>query len=738
MGITFAGQALRDWRGLIDKQGVLTDTGKAKWLERAKQFIHGSQEAAKQRKVKALNDPNLANIHDLKAWDHAWAESVGFGLQRFLAEQRCGALGADHRRFFVDVGKLPPALQASANGRVKRACVKEPDQAARLEVLWSSPRNILHTWLDMGSIGWPARHAAYLSHGLRGSFGFDPAHRRWDNCLNSLNGSGLGLMRLEILLVQTFLSGPWHGDGNFGKLLDAAEEWVKSSTPEDPVFVETYPRIVQHLTGGKPPHNYGTDEHKAEVWRSIPDQVQRFVYGVNTKMNRWFQLVKRHQSMKQYWALVAAVCMYCCVSKGYFSTLAETPYHQHTANDHDPEAQRVVHAAPPQGQHRPRSVKFSNAELEKIRSDCANGFHLAATILCMEETRAVMTGVAAVADPLMQAHSLAITRMKTRKGSMELRCELACGRGSGHLKSIWGALSSVDVLLDMGLVSYSGEVHTSFSPDCAGRVAASLVEFCREMLASEISFLRNYAEDLPNVFVGLVSPDPQQVENTARFVWQAFQAVTACEARGHTDPWLRDFCRNLLWPLNTWCREVCIAVGEMGGAGIPSDVRSEVLAYSMGQGTTKANEDLFNRCRKLMKSSPAGKMSLASIWHASVRSPLVAENDMRLPKQTVADTACARALFSAGNLPKSMFHSKSSQYSLGEELLQQYSAKVTWPSPSTERFLMRPQALYSLMQCSDHPEQLKRLWQCKLAPVGQLIFERDDSAGQAQLCEYIV
>ena len=84
--------------------------------------------------------------------------------------------------------------------------------------------------------------------------------------------------------------------------------------------------------------------------------------------------------------------------------------------------------------------------------------------------------------------------------------------------------------------------------------------------------MRQYSEDLPNQFCALLAEDADVAADAASWTWGVFEVISACERRGHNDPWLCDYIRNLLWPLNGWCREVCLSIGEMGGTGLPEDI----------------------------------------------------------------------------------------------------------------------------------------------------------------------
>lgn len=715
-------EAQRDWRGMQHRGEQLTEESAQRWRSRVHDFFTPSEKVAK---APALTASRLANVHDLLGWDHAWQVTCGIGLLAFVAGSPCRALAVDERRFWVSPASLPAPLRARLQGRSRRSCIKQGLAPARLECQWESPRMILHSWLDMGSVGWPAKVGAYSAWALRGSFGFDSCHRRYDNFGNSMASAGLHLLKLENLLVQTFLGGPFHADSNYGKLCDAMSEWVASSDSSDPLFTSMYSAICHDRYAGKLPPDYGTSAHMSAIFLDLPRVVNTEVYGIQTKMNRWFQLTKKHRILLPCWSVVLTGCLYVCITQGYYKNWLDTPVAQHTLRDARPPEQAAGVAGPEPSHASVRSVRWSNDQLSKLRSACGTNFHLATTIMAMAENKAVMTGVAAITLPLEELHDKAITMCKTRAGVKEWRCSVARG-GVDHVLDMVAALSDFDMLLQAGLVSYEeGSGSCVLSDDAALRVAASLVDFLRDMIYSEVVFVRNYAEDLPNCFVSLVDADETQRKKMASRIWRVFEVVTKVESLGTKDMWTRDFCRNLIWPCCTWPREVCIAIGECDGQGLPTDIEQEVLEYAISHGTTKSNEDLFNHLRRAVRSSPSGQMGGAAIWHSSLTSPVMEESDMKPLEPSPEDRLDAKREVVKSQVPRTHFEAKHMKdISVGEEKLARFTESTAWPSMSAERFLLRPFAQHALVNCEDHLGSLKVLWQARLVTPGAILLHR--------------
>lgn len=415
----------------------------------------------------------------------------------FIAAAPNTPLQPGEKRFWVAPEALPEALRTWLQGRSRRSCRAAGAQPSRLEVQWEAPRRGSPLLAGHG-VHWLASEDGALScWSLRGSFGFDACHRWYDSFENSMTSAGLHLLKLENLLVQTFLGGPFHADSNYGRLLDAVREWVASSDAGAPLFVAMYGAICHD------------------------------------------------------WSVILTGCLYVCTSLGYTKSILETPLAQHTLPDSRPPEAVVGLGGPEPAAAASRSVRWSNDQLQRLRSSCSTNFHLATTIMAMTENKAAMTGISAITLPMEELHNKAITMCKTRAGTKEWRCSVA--RGSvDHVLEMVSALSDHATLLQMGLVSYEhGCESCMFSDDSAGRVASLLVDFLRDMVFCEVVFVRNYAEDLPNCFVGLVDDSLHVRRRVASYAWVVFEEVTKAEALGAEDMWLRDFCRDLVWPCCT-------------------------------------------------------------------------------------------------------------------------------------------------------------------------------------------
>jgi len=126
------------------------------------------QDVAPKKKNGKLQVRLLANNFHVAGTDQMLRLTAGFGLDVFKAERPLKPLNG-RERFFVDVDRLPLAIQTASPGRKRRACVTDVERrSSELEVKWASERCVLIMHLDSGSIGVPAKFRMFKDWGLMG------------------------------------------------------------------------------------------------------------------------------------------------------------------------------------------------------------------------------------------------------------------------------------------------------------------------------------------------------------------------------------------------------------------------------------------------------------------------------------------------------------------------------------------------------------------------------------------
>lgn len=100
-------------------------------------------------------------------------------------------------------------------------------------------------------------------------------------------------------------------------------------------------------------------------------------------------------------------------------------------------------------------------------------------------------------------------------------------------------------------------------------------------------------------------------------MWETLQRA---EAAGSTDADLAIRLRDLVWPGQTWVREILISASENDWASLPAGALSEVLAAGRAYHTSKPVEDIFNTLREGERTHRANKLGRLARWHHSIHS----------------------------------------------------------------------------------------------------------------------
>ena len=498
------------------------------------------------------------------------------------------------------------------------------------------------------------------------------------------------------------------------------------------------------MTEDRLPAGFGSQEHKQIVWNMLPSLKAIMTQGVAPQKSRWFQHFAKSRCFMRSWSAYLAACLYVCINQGYYKSLDATPWQWARLHDGLPppsvpgapadvgaaasssSAHPAVAAVPAAPTVAPRSVRFSNAEIDKIRSSCQTQTHLATTIMCVHETKVLNAMMTKFVHPIEEEHNFTVTALKTQAGTLEWRTQMAALRRKHHIESTLGLLRDKALLITLGLQSFEGAAHTCMFPDAmAERIAASTLDFCRELVYAELLLLLQHSADLPGKFAGAVSKGPAIKSDTMQWLKQTFDAVCDAERHARDDEFLAAWLLDLIWVKNTWIREVLLSAAEADFATLPQDTELEVLQQNLGPVTTKPVEDSFNVARKAMKSSNNCQLSRRGLWHRLLSSNVLEETDYKAHEMTPEDELVG-AMATQRTLPKSMFSARGLDFTLGEDKIKEYrepaSGSQPWSSLSAERFLFRPLSLEALKQCAGDYTKLRGVWCSLLAQLDRFVF----------------
>ena len=159
-------KVIREYKYSATRPGEeLSLSSKAQLRVRLERFLSNSplHDPADQHEVM-----RLANSLCIKGLDHTLSTTFGMSLRDFRGAG-ISPLAPDEVRYFIDRAKLPSSLVS--RGETRRCCIlNKTTGETRLELQHAgrTPRNVLFTCSDTGSVGWQMWFWLFPCYGARG------------------------------------------------------------------------------------------------------------------------------------------------------------------------------------------------------------------------------------------------------------------------------------------------------------------------------------------------------------------------------------------------------------------------------------------------------------------------------------------------------------------------------------------------------------------------------------------
>lgn len=142
--------------------------------------------------------------------------------------------------------------------------------------------------------------------------------------------------------------------------------------------------------------------------------------------------------------------------------------------------------------------------------------------------------------------------------------------------------------------------------------------------------------------------------------------------------------------------------------------------------STKGCEDGFNILRDQERASKSGVCATRQLWHQLRASGIEADCDRKPVVITSAARQAATALGGSKPLPKSMFHPRASDFSLGAASLDSFGAK-DWSAVQASQFPMIGVCTRALLEAQGDEEVLMKMWLSLLLIPGSVVCDKATS-----------
>ena len=489
---------------------------------------------------------------------------------------------------------------------------------------------------------------------------------------------------------------------------------LKTDSYEGEVFQTVYPMIVDHWFKGDLPAGVWSDEYKARVFDAFASVEYFHKTGTVDKPSRWYNVPKEMDGIgiALGWVLYATLSM--CMELHFYDSIFDTPLYKTGFAPADLPGEDGL---PPPGHDIPldgmadEGAEAAQHEMsvEEKRQTTKNTTHLVCDILCDTSGTKAIKLIYVAARPLVQEHGETVVLLKTKRGTAEWWTRQAAGDWVHVLRRTMAVLSCKASLLEIGFANEAVDEHDlQFHEE--KHLADTAVRYIFNLASTLIQERRVHSETFPEMFGGCIHHDNAVRERTMAYLRASFDALTKIEhhaANGNDCKFFDTFAKDLVWPSQPWCREVCIGVLETKQTRLPHEAEQELRACGKAFHTTLPNELVNNWLRKMDRANDASKMCRMSRWHKSMVSNVLEENDrpqVRVEEQDKESTQ--------HNLPKTAFVGEHGDISLDKGILTKMkeTASKAWSSPKQDYYYLAASRHALMVAMEGDPVLIKRSW----------------------------
>lgn len=187
----------------------------------------------------------------------------------------------------------------------------------------------------------------------------------------------------------------------------------------------------------------------------------------------------------------------------------------------------------------------------------------------------------------------------------------------------------------------------------------------------------------PLKFFGLLSPNQEEARSTLQWCKHTFGSLTKLEEVTRNNPKCDAFVRDLVFPCNSWIRQVLVRAMEEASDLPPEDLKADILDFARCPNSTLVKELTFNYYHRAASSNRKGAFSPSSAWHRALVSPLLPEHD----RPTCPVTQAAKLAKAPALACQTFCFPKIVTSSFSEEVCKTFTqGRPSWPTLSSERY----------------------------------------------------
>ncbi|CAE7032373.1 dpf-6 [Symbiodinium sp. CCMP2592] len=739
-------------------------------------LVEQLEEAKSRKKEQNADDIDfelMANKYFALSLDKSLQKSIQIGLSYFMPSNPQLLLKPGETLAILDLDAAECPKGSTPRRAVAKTCGS--GEASHRVLVPREVRNgelhrpVLHRAQDEGSIGWVCSLWLDNCVQLRGSTIEDPSHRFHGNDFkNAFVASGVWLNVCEWGVLYNATTAPYEGHGNFSLLQECKEQYFKLRDHTCPLFALLYEPICDELR--LPLLERGTEDHMRRVFHQIQGCAIFHRKGDRVKMGRWASWFRAAKFWRGQKMPALLVLLFAGIQRKWWDSLSGLPLlnvRSEELQDHPeagdataaPSKKQAVEkqsmsadvkpgskavsseaassssssrqvpdsgppapdaAVPPVAGLEKKSVKQSNVELKKLRSEAKHGLHFCANVLANTFGCCLTEQTVSICEPLCEFVDRMRTVCTSVRGSEQWHIDLVNGSLDTAIQRTWRLLTESEMLEQAGYCSReSHEWRTAAELEQDNRLAAALFDTFSNVATQFTLSGMTWTHRYPGRFVSLLDPNPKQQKANMLHVKKDFELFLKLQELAQHSPLAKSFMADLQWPLQTFVVEVFYMLFEIGFSELTDELRQLLVGFSRSWLASIIDEEAFNCLRNNSSNQAAGFMSRPARWGNLCRSPLLSQHGRR----TVEVTATARAQ-GKGTIPKTAFvATNAGEFDLGSDALETMSSP-NWPHPSPAGHKLVGAAWAAWQAAKGDLQVLSRSWQSLLATPGCMLADR--------------
>ena len=253
-------------------------------------------------------------------------------------------------------------------------------------------------------------------------------------------------------------------------------------------------------------------------------------------------------------------------------------------------------------------------------------------------------------------------------------------------------------------------------------LAQAVLDFCREQVGHEIASLSHYSHRPPWAFLRVLRGDHEKATTLdwMKKLWAVLQRLEADSSKIATDS-----LQAMMWPFNTYTREVMVGAYECDFKTIPSEAMRDLEVQSLMFGTSIMAELGHSKIVDAQRLSKGKTLGRVSKFHRVCTAEILQDHDRRVPKPLPSEKSGSHE-----KVTNERFTWNHDDFSLGQDALKHYTeVNPAFPNPGPAGFFKSAIATASAVAAGGDTAILSKRWLALLVEPGCFLYNRTDRDG---------